>query len=171
MSAAYDAWFADVTQRLDEPRRIPVGYAEAPEVALPAVESAASGGVVYAGESGWANDWLTEWERGGRAVWALDVVTPGVYRVSLDVTAPEAGARLRIASGDARTEAVVDRAFDPAFLPSPDRVPRGEVYAKPWMRLDAGTIRLDGGPTELSVELVSASGTLDLKTVTLQRTR
>lgn len=170
LGVAYDAWFADVTRGLGAPRRIPVGYAEAPAVALPAVESAFSGGVRYAGESGWSNDWLTGWgRRGDRAVWALDVVEPGLYRVALDVTAPEAGARLRVSAGGVATEAIVARAFDPPTLPSPDRVPRGEVYAKPWDRLDASTLRLEAGPTDLAVEWVGGTGPLDLQTVHLRR--
>ncbi|PAP76004.1 arylsulfatase [Rubrivirga marina] len=174
LAAAYDAWFADVTRGLDAPRRIPVGFPEAPVVTLPAVESTQAGGVRYAGESGWANDWLTGWGADGdRAAWALDVVEAGVYRVVLDVTAPAPGVRLRVASGAATTEAVVDRAFDPPFLPSPDRVPRGEVYAKPWMPLDAGTLRLGAGPARLAVDLVAAPGpdALDLHAVTLHRVR
>ena len=110
---------------------------------------------------------------GDRAEWALDVVEAGVYRVVLDVTAPAPGARLRVSSGAASTEATVERAFDPAFLPSPDRVPRGEVYAKPWMPLDAGTLRLDAGPARLAVDLIAAPGpdALDLRAVTLRRVR
>ncbi len=170
LGAAYDFWFADVSRGLDAPRRIPVGYAEAPAVALPAVESTFFGGIRYAGESGWANDWLTGWGRpSDRAVWALDVVEPGLYRVALDVTASEAGARLRVSAGRASTEAVVARPFDPPLLPSPDRVPRGEVYAKPWERLDAGGLRLGRGPVDLAVAWVEGSGTLDLKTVHLHR--
>ena len=170
LSAAYDAWFADVTRGLDAPRRIPVGHADAPVVALPAVESTRSGDVRFQGESGWANDWLTGWAEGDRASWTLDVVTPGTYRVAADVTSPALGGRLRVGSGDSHAEVAVP-VFDPALLPSPDRVPRGEVYAKPWHRLDLGTVRLGGGPAVLTLDLVDApdSGSLDLQTVFLTR--
>jgi len=168
--AAYEAWFADVTRGLGGTRRIPVGYPDAPAVALPAVQSTFAGGVRYAGESGWSHDWLTGWGRpGDRAVWALDVVEPGLYRVALDVTAAQAGGRLRVLAGGTSTEAVVTEAFDPPFLPSPDRIPRGEVYAKPWARLDAGTLRLGAGAVDLAVEWAGGPAGLDLQAVHLHR--
>ena len=171
LGAAYDAWFADVSRGLDAPRHVPVGYAEAPEVALPAVESRFAGGVRYAGESGWANDWLTGWGGpDGVATWAVDVVEAGLYAVDVDVTAPAEGVRLRVSSGDAHTEADVP-AFDPPLTPSPDRVPRGEVYGKPWARVAVGTLRLGRGPAEIAVRLARSPGedALDLHTLFLTR--
>ena len=170
-AAEYDAWFADASRGLSEPRRAPVGYAEAPGVDLPAVESTFTGSIRYAGESGWSNDWLTGWAQGGTASWLLDVVAPGTYRVSADVTAPRAGVRLEASVGRARTAGDVPT-FDPPLTPSPDRVPRGEVYAKPWETVDLGTIRLDAGPATVTVRALTdrqAADALDLHTFTLTR--
>ncbi len=174
MAAAYDDWFAEVSKGQDGERRIPAGYPEAPVTALPAVESQFAGNVHFAGGQGWANDWLTGWSApSDRASWLLDVAEAGLYRISVDYTAREAGARLRASAGDQRTEGIVSRIHDPAPLPSPDRIPRKEVYEKAWARLDLGALRLDGGPVTLSVELIDApgEGALELHTVYLERVR
>ena len=89
----------------------------------------------------------------------------------MDYTAPAAGARLRAKAAGAQAEATVARPHDPPPLPSPDRVPRGEVYAKEWARLDLGTLRLEKGPATLTLERVDgpAGPALEVQAVYLER--
>ena len=73
--------------------------------------------------------------------------------------------------GGKSLEAVVSEAHDPDPIPSPDRVPRGEVYEKVWASLTLGSVRLSKGRTTLCVRAVEIPGkqAIDLKAVRLRR--
>lgn len=171
---AYQAWLADVTREAPARPVIPVGHEEAPQVDLAAQEAYLSGGVKYRGGAGFANDWITGWASTGDSVsWEIEAVRPGRYSATLLYTCPasDVGARIRVEAGAASAEAVLDRAHDPAPLPSPDRVPRGEVYEKEWGRLEAGALELPRGRAKLVVRALSKPGksVADLKGVVLRR--
>jgi len=174
LSEAYDAWFKDVTREPIVRPPIAVGHAEAPVVECPAPEAYFEGNVTFKGKAGWANDWLTNWTSTDDAIWwELDVVRPGRFDVALRYTSPakDVGARVRVGAGAARVEGVVERAHDPAPLPSPDRVPRGEVYEKVWASLELGALELPQGRTRLLVKALTKPGAsvMDLKAVVLRR--
>jgi arylsulfatase A len=65
----------------------------------------------------------------------------------------------------------VDRAHDPEPIPSPDRVPRGEVYEKVWASLALGALELEKGPTRLVLRAVEipARQACDIKAVQVRR--
>lgn len=173
LRTAYDEWFKDVTRGLER-LPIPVGHAEAPLVELPAPEATLHGKMRYKGGSGWANDWITGWESSDdHADWDLDCVKAGRYEVRLLYTCPEAdvGSRIRVEVGGQSVEGVVNKAHDPQPLPSPDRVPRGEVFEKVWATLLLGSVRIEPGRTKLTVRAVERAGraVADLKAVQLAR--
>jgi len=60
---------------------------------------------------------------------------------------------------------------DPPPIPSPDRVPRGEVYEKVWAPLKLGTIELAKGRARLTVRASTKPGgqVMDLKAVRLRK--
>jgi len=64
----------------------------------------------------------------------------------------------------------VSKAHDPAPIPSPDRVPRGEVFEKVWEPLTLGTVELSKGRTKLLVKSLEIPGdkSIDLKAVKLR---
>ena len=174
LGAAYDAWFTDVTAEQPERPRIPIGYEAAPLVTLPAPESYFEGEIAFKGGQGWANDWLTGWTRAeDRVWWELDVAQGGVYEVALEytVSTEDTGADVRVSVGDAQVAGTVTSAHDPEALPSPDRIPRGEVYEKEWGVLELGTLNLTSGSVRLVVEATPKPGAeaLDLKAVRLRR--
>ena len=174
LAAAYDAWFADVTRAGFARPPIPVGYPQAPLVEMPAPEANLHGNVRFMGGIGWANDWLTNWQSTDDYVsWELDVVRGGRYEVTLMYTCPktDVGSRIRVEIGAQAAEVVVDRAHDPEPIPSPDRVPRGEVYEKVWAPLRAATVQLPKGRTQLTVRALTKPGqaVMDLKAVRLRR--
>ena len=81
------------------------------------------------------------------------------------------GTKLRVELGGRTLEAVVDKAHDPDPIPSPDRVPRGEVYEKVWAPLTLGTVDLDTGETRLILKALDIPGkqACDIKAVQLRR--
>ena len=175
LTAAYEAWWADVRTGLEGmPPPLPVGYAERPVVNLLAPECRMSGKVRFHQGRGWANDWITNWSSpDDRAAWDIEVVRAGTFRVGLLYTCPAAdvGAKVRVEAAGKTVEGVVAKAHDPKPLPSPDRVGRKEVHEKPWAELPLGTLELPKGRATLTVRAVSIPGAqaFDLKAVRLER--
>jgi len=171
---AYETWFKDVTATGTGPLPIPVGYAEAPEVELPAHECSIEGTIHYTIEPGWCHDWLTGWKSVDDTVqWDIDVVQAGRYDVTLLYTcSPQnVGAKIRIAVNDQQIEGVIRQPHDPAPIPSPDRTPRRTVDEKEWGHLQLGQLNLDSGRAKLYVKAVTKPGkeVCDLKAIRLRR--
>lgn len=176
LRTAYEAWWQEVMKDGVARLPIPVGYAQAPEVELPAPEIAAQAGVAFKGKNGWAHDWLSEWDStDDRMSWDLDVTGAGRYDVMLLYTCAPAdvGSRVRVTVGEQSVEGVIKQAHDPPPLPSPDREPRPEVYEKVWAELPLGPIKLPTGRARLTVNATSVAGrtVAELKAVRLRRSK
>jgi arylsulfatase A len=178
LSVAYEAACKDVCQAGFEPPPIPVGYRHWPVVTLPGheafLEPASRQGISYKGPSGWANDYVTNWtSTEAHPWWPVEVVGAGRFEVMLMYVCAEenVGGKVRVEVGGKSLEAVVSKAHDPEPIPSPDRVPRGEVYEKVWAPLTLGSVRLSKGRTTLRVRAVDIPGkqAIDLKAVQLRR--
>jgi arylsulfatase A len=155
LAADYEEWFRDVTRHGFVRFPIPVGHPEENPVALPATQAFFEG-VAFKEGHGWANDWLTDWRTtDARITWELDVVEAGEFGVTVEYLCPEeeAGARVRVSAGDARVEGSVP-GMVVRQVPSPDRVPRQEVYEMDWGRLALGSLTLPRGRVRLVLESV-----------------
>ena len=96
----------------------------------------------------------------------------GAYDVSLEYLCPEneAGARVRLsAAGSEATATVAGTAI--RQVPSPDRVPRKEVYEMEWEQLPVGSLELPRGHVRLSLRAVenTRGRVMDLIAVRLER--
>ncbi|HYW80991.1 MAG TPA: arylsulfatase [Thermoguttaceae bacterium] len=178
LATASDAMFKDVTKDGFETIPIPVGYAQRPVVEMPGheafLESPSQAGISYEGPSGWANDYVTNWtDTEAYPWWAVDVVESGRYEVTLKYVCAEEnlGATLRVTVAGQSVEGKITKAHDPEPIPSPDRVPRTEVYEKVWAPLVLGTVDLPKGKTRLVVRALDKPGreVVDLKAVQLRR--
>jgi arylsulfatase A-like enzyme len=175
LSARYNTWFREVTRNLPEHRRIPVGYEAAPVVTLPAPEGKFSGNVRFYGESGWANDWFTGWtSTNDRIWWELDVVSEGAYDIYLEYTIPaeDAGVEILASVGPDRVSGIIETPVETAFVPSPDRVPRGEVYEKEtWGAYRLGRVHLPAGEQRVTLQalVIPGGAAMELKSVRLIR--
>jgi arylsulfatase A len=100
------------------------------------------------------------------------VVKAGTYEVALQYLCPaaRAGARVEIAVAEQRMRVNL-RAASGGQVPSPDRVPRTEVYEMEWATLLAGRLRLPAGKTRLTVRALTRPShtVMALKAVTLKR--
>ena len=179
LTEAFEAKVKDVTKAGFDPIPVHVGYACWPVVTLPGheayLEPAPRQGISYVGANGWANDWITNWtDTKAFAWWPLKVVAPGRFDVSVLYTCAQAnlGTRLRVEVGGRVVEGGVDVAHDPAPLPSPDRVKRGEVYEKVWATAKLGAMALEPGEMRLVLRAVEIPGeqVCDIKAIRLERT-
>jgi arylsulfatase A len=179
LKKAYDEWLAEVTKNGYDSLPIPIGYEERSYVELPAHEAilhktAGKPGISYNDRWGWANDWVTNWtDNRAYPWWPVDIVEDGFYEISLKYTCPatDIGSRIRIEIGQSILEGRITKAYDPPVKPSPDRVPRKEVYEKSWAYLNLGALFLKRGQKRLIVRALSRPGNqvMELKSVIVQR--
>ncbi|GAB4027401.1 sulfatase-like hydrolase/transferase [Spirosoma koreense] len=145
LQAAYDRWFREVSRMISPTRVAPVA---ARRVLLQAPEARFSGKVRYKQGNGWANDWLIDWQSPADSIWwDVDVARPGSYDLSLQYTCPDAarGTILTVAADNKTLQQTLQTSFDPPLKPSPDRIPRKEVYEKAWAWLPLGRLELPRG--------------------------
>jgi arylsulfatase A len=178
LSAAYEAASTDVTKAGFDPLPIHIGYPQWPVVVLPGheayLEPSSKKGISYKGRSGWANDWVTNWtSTEAYPWWEVEVVGAGCFEVTLMYICSKenVGTKVRVEIGGKSLDGVVSRAHNPAPIPSPDRVRRGEVYEKIWAPLTLGAVKLSKGRTKLVVKALEIPGNqaFDLKAVRLRR--
>ena len=170
LRGVYDRWFADVTHTLSADRPIPLA---AQRVRLQAPEARFAGGIRYRQGNGWANDYFTNWRSSQDSIsWYVLVDRPRRYGVYLQHTCParSRGAVVQVSAAGQTIRQTLRKAFDPADRPSPDRVPRKEVYEKPWSLLKLGTIRLPQGNQQfvLRASRVPLETVADVKAILLR---
>jgi arylsulfatase A len=177
---AFEAVVKDVSKAGFDPIPTHIGYRDWPVVTLPGheafLEPAPKQGISYKGNAGWANDWITNWtDTAAHAWWPLKVVRPGRFEVALLYICPKEslGAKLRVEIGGKTLTGTVEKEHNPDPIPSPDRVPRGEVYEKVWAPLVLGTVDLDAGETRFVLRALEIPGrqACDIKAVRLVSVR
>lgn len=174
LADAYERWWSGIEPDAKRPRPpIPVGYVEEPLIELPAPRARFQGGLRFSGRHP-NNAWLTGWtEPAATADWDIDVVRAGRFEIGLQyLSRAPGGARVRIGAAGSSIEAAA-RQTPYRQLPSPDRVPRTEVYEMDWATVKVGIVRLPEGRTTVSVRAIATPGesAIDLKAVTLRRRR
>ena len=178
LQSAYAAQRREVTAQGFEPLPIPVGHAQRDEVELPGheafLEPPNRQGISYHGPAGWANDWITNWSSlQAYPRWEVEVTRPGRYKITLLYICPpdDVGAEVQVEVAGRQLTGRIPRPHAPDALPSPDRVPRKEVYEKSWAPLPLGEVSLPAGRTQLLVRALSKPGrqVMDLKAVRIRR--
>jgi arylsulfatase A len=178
LADVYERWFEEVTEKGFAPVPISVGFPESPRVVLPGHEAflhpAVGEGISYHRRAGYANDWIDNWrDIGSYPYWELDVRSGGTYEVTLMYVCAEVdlGSRVVVRVDDQKAEGMIQEAHDPEPIPSPDYVPRGEVYEKVWAPLRLGLLELEEGRTRLEVRALDLKGSkvMELKSVVLKK--
>ncbi|MBI4893833.1 MAG: arylsulfatase [Acidobacteria bacterium] len=90
--------------------------------------------------------YFTNWRSTADSItWDVEIGRAGLYEAAIHYTCPAAdtGATIELSFGEARTQAVVDKAYDPPILgPSQDRAPRTESVVKDFIPFALGRIQL-----------------------------
>ena len=78
---------------------------------------------------------------------------------------------MRLRAGSDTLNFKIPLAHHAELVPSPDRLPRGEVYEREWVTADVGQITLDTGRVDLSLELLAADSleSFDMHALILDR--
>ncbi|MDZ7372288.1 MAG: arylsulfatase [candidate division KSB1 bacterium] len=176
--AAYEEWREAVTQNGLEPIPVEIGHRCRAKVVLPAHEAhlfPENGvGIRFAGGAGLANDYISCWTSlKAYAEWPIVVLRGGVYQVSIDYRCGTGGIGVEffIEIFRQRLTGAIRQAFSPPPLPSPDRVPRREVYEYQWQRLCLGKVRLTAGRTYVRLRLLRLPNAeaMEVKAVCIER--
>ncbi len=158
MKEIYQNWFTEASRNF---RAVKPVHVHTHFVELPAYEASFTGSLKYAEGHGWAHDWLLNWTSSDDQIsWTVASDVEITLKAYLKYTAPEEskGSILKLLSEKSETRAEITRAFDPALLPSPDRVKRKEAYEKEWAELSLGTITVPAGVSTLTLKAGKISG-------------
>lgn len=179
LKKAYTAWYQEVTKKGFKSLPVPIGYKQWPRVELHGHEAFLhknpnQSGISYNHPAGWANDWVTNWsDIRAYPWWPVDIIEDGFYELALKYTCPteDIGADIELKINDTTLEGKITQEYDPPYKPSPDRVPRKEVYEKTWNVLNMGSLFLKTGKKRLKIKALSKPGkqVMELKSVIVQR--
>lgn len=172
LRADYISWFEDVTKNYSSPPPIEIGYEKYTRIRLPAHEAKLTGNIKFKGGMGWANDYIVNWiSSEDVASWDINIKRPSEIEVSMWYTASEnsVGSEVKIEMNGEELRSSISEVFDPEFIYSPDRVPRGEVYEKRWTSIVLGSLKSEAGIYDINLRIVNnldAAG-LDVKMLEL----
>jgi len=159
--AAYTDWFETMKAATVDMTTIPIGFSDQAKAVLPAHESYFSGNITFKEGHGWAHDWLINWTSPSDQVnWDVEVVSPVTYEVHLSYTTSQSdvNAVLELKAGENTLVDTLKNAFNPDYIPSPDRIQRIEVYEKEWAQTYLGDISLQPGSQTLTLKALDIPG-------------
>ena len=148
LSKAYGSWFKEIKEQYISDAEIKIGFEKENEIYLPAHEAAFSGGIHFKEGHGWAHDWLMNWTNQSDSIyWNVVVDRSSDYDLSVLFSCPESnlGSEVVISCGGSKVGGVINKAHDPQYIHSPDRVLRMEVYEKKWAKLPLGKLNIPMG--------------------------
>ena len=169
-----EKWFREVTQKGLEPVLTEVGYKESPITIFPAPEAKLTGHVQFKGGRGWANDYIIDWKnKGDQASWRFDLMEEGSVEVFIKYNCSKEflPAKFKVTVGEKSKKFSIEEEADFGFVPSPDRLKRGEVYEKEWAKMSVGKFELEKGKQELMIQLLEekSGGWLEVKEIDIEK--
>jgi hypothetical protein len=178
LSAAYAAWWTDVSRDGFNEPAIPVGHPQQNPVRFQAPQADLAGKVRWFIPQGYANTWITDWsDLSDRITFRIDVARAGTFDVTLAYAcAPaDAGAKIRVTSGNdsnAITTTVPPAAGERLPLAHRDG-PSDNYVDRVWGALPVGRIKLAAGEQTLTLQALSKPGAqvMDVKYVELRRVK
>ena len=149
----YQKWFADATKELEPVPDIPIDPAD-DVIVLPTYEASFTGNLHFKEGHGWVHDWLVNWKSKEDLIsWEIQSLENTTYTFYLNYTCPpdQVGSEVQLSIGNNSIVQKIAEAFNPMFIPSPDRVKRKEVYEKTWKRMVLGTLTVPKGKSKIVV--------------------
>jgi arylsulfatase A-like enzyme len=174
MSEVYNHWLSTCLKKGISPPPISIGYTQSPVTVLPAPDALLKGKLGFKGIDGWANDWITNWtSMTGTISWEISIAAGGTYIISLDYTCPLSGIGSEVVCriGEQQINFSIDKEFIPETIPSPDRIPRDEVYEQTWGELSLGAIKFqrENYTLQLYAKSIPHDYVADIKSITITK--
>ena len=163
LQAAKEEFIKEVVGELPETdsRTFPLGHPGSKITQIPARDGIAHGNIERSNR--WPNcSFFTNWTSlEDKITWEIEVMQSGNYQVTLYYTckAGDEGSEFELRHGDNVLKARIETAHDPPLQGMEnDRVQRPESYVKDFKPLDIGTIKLDNGLDEMTLQATSMPG-------------
>ena len=181
----YAHWISAMPLEQDR-KEIQIGYSDYPISILPAHEAnlyppfefrkdRRETGIAYHSIHGWAHDWIDDWTKTSAfAVWDLDIIESGSYKIELRYALGEsdAGAKVAIEIGEKRVLIDQLKTFEHTEKMSLDRIPRQqEAPETDWILANAGVLDLEKGVCQLKISSTDIPGgkSIELKDILITR--
>jgi arylsulfatase A-like enzyme len=171
---AAEAWRKEVAPLTKpEPRPFPVGYRQFPRTPLPARDGIAHGNVRRSSNAPNCSYFVNWKSKEDRITWHVEVATTGDYEVLIDYTCPvaDAGSLIQLSLNKQQLQGRVEPGWDPPLYTNQDTItrPKGESTMKEFRTLKLGTIRLEAGTGQLTLQALEIPGqsVMDVRRVTL----
>ena len=173
---AKSAYITEVAEKLpkEDPRPFTIGYPGATYTQIPARDGVAHGNIQRSNR--WPNcSFFTSWTSLDDSItWDVEVLEEGDFLVSLYYTCPEGdeGSIFRLSMGENKLEGKIDTAFAPPLTGMEnDRTIRGESYVKDFKALDLGSMHLDKGAGQLTLQALEIPGqsVMDFRLIMFER--
>ncbi len=160
MKQRYDAVVQLELPKKDD-RPFVICHPSHPYTQIPARDGQAHGHIKRSNR--WPNcSFFTNWKaKEDKITFDVDVLAAGEYDVEIYYSCPSdsIGSTFQIACGKSKLAGKVEEAHDPELRGMEhDRIQRIESYVKDFKALDVGTIRLDKGPSVLSIQAIDIPG-------------
>ncbi len=177
LSKAVDSWKGEMLKNLSVDKRpLPVGHASFRYTQLPARDGKPHGSIVRSNQypnSSFFTNWTSPKDR---IIWEVEVLTTGDYQVEIYYTcrAKDVGSSFQLSFGANQLEGKVTQAHDPSLKGMEyDRVERMESYEQEFMPMKVGTIHLEKGVGQLSLQALRIPGTqvMDFRLLMLTRVK
>ena len=157
-------WFEDeVLAEIPEEdqRTYPLGHADSKITQIPARDGVACGNIVRSNRfpnCSFFTNWISTQDK---ITWDVEVIEPGDYQVILYYSCPQGdeGATFNLSHGNNQLTASIEEAHHPPLTGMEnDRVERMESYVKNFKPLDLGTMHLDAGLDQLTMQATDIPG-------------
>jgi arylsulfatase A-like enzyme len=160
LRAEYDQWFKEATQHLRYERTTILSEKG---VELPTYEANMTEGITFKEGHGWVHDWAVHWSSSKDSLyWDIDCKKSGKYAFSIHYLTKQKNTAWQLSINNKKYPFNIEQAFEAAQLPSPDRIPRKEVYEMAdWGKHIIGSFKLKKGKNRLVLKAIQLEKPLD----------
>jgi len=181
LSAAYMAWFKEVSANLPDERWTPLDANPAVQVEIPAHEAYPANGTKYAGGYGWAGDWVSGFDSKEAAIrFPVSNQEYATYTVQFDYSLASVdpnsipAVQISYSQEGSKTTRVGSLSLmekNAEIIENPDRIARGEAPQRAWLRSEKTVINLPIGNGYVIIQPVVEDGLkeLEIKTLILKK--
>ncbi|QHT71520.1 arylsulfatase [Rhodocytophaga rosea] len=172
---AVESWKAEMLPNLtDDKRPLPVGHSDFNYTQLPARDGKPHGSIVRSNQYP-NSSFFTNWKSlDDRITWEVEVLTTGNYTVEVYYTCPakDVGSSFQLSFNQNKVAGKVTQAQEPSLIGMEnDRVERMESYEQAFRSMKVGTIHLEKGRGNLTLQALQIPGSqvMDFRLLMLTR--
>jgi arylsulfatase A-like enzyme len=126
MQSDYDNWFTSATKDLNYER---ITILSKKSVELPTYEATLTDGVKFKEGHGWVHDWVAQFESSKDSLyWILDCPQNTKCSFSIEYLSKNPNTKWTLGIQNKNYPFIIQKTFESKQIPSPDRIPRKEVY-------------------------------------------